>query len=80
MYFKPRAEDREILRGVCRFAAGRRAKLYLVGGYLRDAILKRRKPDPDIDFSLKRGAISFGRALSKKLRCGFVVLDKEHGS
>lgn len=80
MYFKPQADDREVLRGVCRFAAGRRIRLYLVGGYLRDALLKRRRPDPDIDFSLKRGAINFGRALSKKMRSGFVVLDKEHGS
>jgi putative nucleotidyltransferase with HDIG domain len=73
-------EDRDLLKAVFNFAKTREKKLYIVGGYLRDIMLKRQRPDPDIDFCLKKGAISFGRALSKKLQAGFVVLDKEHGA
>jgi len=80
MVFKLQAEDKKILRAVGAFASGRKIKLYLVGGFLRDAVLKRAKPNPDLDFSLKKGAINFGRALSKKIRCGFVVLEKKHGA
>ena len=76
--FKP--EDKTLLDKVFRFARGRRIKLFIVGGYLRDIILTRRKENPDIDFCLKSGAINFGRALAKELKAGFVVLDKEHGA
>ncbi len=53
--------------------------LYLVGGFLRDLILVRKKASLDLDFSLERGAIHFGRKVAKALRAGFVILDKEHG-
>jgi putative nucleotidyltransferase with HDIG domain len=36
--------------------------------------------NPDFDFALKKGAISFGRQLAKKMKAGFVVLDVEHGA
>lgn len=54
--------------------------MYLVGGILRDLILVREKLNPDFDFCLKRGAIGFGNKLAKKIKAGFVVLDKEHGA
>ncbi|HAJ56284.1 MAG TPA: hypothetical protein DCL35_00775 [Candidatus Omnitrophica bacterium] len=54
-------------------------KVYLVGGFLRDSFLGRDKQNPDLDFSLCHGAIDFGRRVSRKLKAGFVVLDKEHG-
>jgi putative nucleotidyltransferase with HDIG domain len=41
--------------------------------------MARRKNNPDIDFCLKSGAINFGHAFSRKIKSGFVVLDKEHG-
>ena len=47
---------------------------------MRDLILAREKVNPDFDFAVKKGAITFGRALASKLRLGFVVLDKEHGA
>ncbi len=75
-----RAEDRNLLKAVFNFARARKVKLYIVGGYLRDTVLKRKKDNPDIDFCLKKNAISFGRLLSKKIKAGFVVLDKEHGA
>jgi len=69
-----------LLGVVLGFAKARKVKLYIVGGYLRDMLLKRKRESPDIDFCLKKGAISFGRALSKKIKAGFVVLDKAHGA
>jgi tRNA nucleotidyltransferase/poly(A) polymerase len=74
------SKDKKILRDIYNFAKSRRVKLYLVGGVLRDLILKRERANPDFDFAIKRGAISFGRSLAKRLRLGFVVLDKEHGA
>lgn len=63
------------------YCSSRRSKitLYLVGGYLRDMIQGRKKLNPDIDFSLIKGALNFGRKLSRQLQAGFVVLDKERG-
>lgn len=73
-------EDKQILKLAYDFAKARKAKLYLVGGAIRDLFLNRKKDNPDFDFCISRGAITFGRALAKKLRAGFVVLDKEHGA
>lgn len=53
--------------------------IYLVGGFLRDAIIGYQKEPLDLDFTLSRGAIDFGRRLARELKAGFVVLDKEHG-
>ncbi|MDD5505503.1 MAG: HD domain-containing protein [Candidatus Omnitrophica bacterium] len=72
--------DISILKPVYNFAKSKKVKLYLVGGALRDLILKRRKDNPDFDFCLKRGAINFGRKLAGQLKCGFVVLDEEHAA
>ena len=72
--------DKDILRPVYNFAKSRKVKLYLVGGALRDLILNRKKDNPDFDFCLVRGAINFGAALAKNMRCGYVVLDEEHAA
>lgn len=61
-------------------AKQKKIRLYLVGGALRDSLLKREKENPDLDFCLKKGAISFGHKLARKIKAGFVVLDKEHGA
>ncbi len=71
--------NRLLLQEILRFADKKKIKLYIVGGALRDILLKRRKNNPDIDFCLKKGAINFSRALSRELKSGFVVLDAEHG-
>lgn len=71
---------RELLRQILKFSAKKKAKLYLVGGLLRDILLKRKRENPDIDLCIRKSAISFGRALAKELKSGFVVLDKEHGA
>lgn len=74
-----RKEDKILLKAVFRFSQSQKVKLYIVGGYLRDILLNRQKENPDIDFSIKKGAIKFAKALSKKIKAGFVVLDKERG-
>lgn len=73
-------KDKNILKSIFIFAKTRKVKLYLVGGVLRDLLLGKGKENPDFDFCIRKGAINFGRKLSKKLRAGFVVLDKEHGA
>ncbi len=73
-------KEEAILRPIYNFAKANRIKLYLVGGALRDLILKRKKENPDFDFCLKKGALGFGRSLAKKIRAAFVVLDEEHAA
>jgi len=80
MMLKLPPEYKNILKEVYTFAKARRVKLTLVGGILRDLLLGRKKENPDFDFVIKKGAIGFGRNLAKKLRAGYVVLDKEHGA
>ncbi|MFH0790645.1 MAG: hypothetical protein V2A64_03340 [Candidatus Omnitrophota bacterium] len=72
-------EDLKLIKQVYNFSSAHKVTLYLVGGYLRDLILNRQKPNPDIDFCIKEGAIIFGRGLAKGIKADFVVLDKEHG-
>lgn len=72
-------KERTLIEVVLKIAKKRKIKLYLVGGYLRDILLGRGKDNPDIDFCLKRGAINFGREVARKIKGGFVILDKTHG-
>ncbi|MBM3251405.1 MAG: HDIG domain-containing protein [Candidatus Omnitrophica bacterium] len=73
------SEIQELLAQILKFAKKHKVKMYLVGGYLRDIILAREKENPDLDFCIKKGAISSGRKLAQRLKCGFVVLDRKHG-
>ena len=73
-------QDKKILNLILQSANYNKKELYIVGGYLRDMLLGRSKPNPDIDFCLKNNAISFGRVLAKQMKAGFVVLDKDNGS
>ena len=73
-------KERDLLKAIFLSAKARKIKLYLVGGILRDLLLRREKENPDLDFCLKKGAINFGRKLAKKIKSGFVILDKEHGA
>lgn len=55
-------------------------EIYLVGGYLRDLFLRRRKDAFDFDFAVSSCAIKISREIAASLKSPFVVLDKEHGS
>ncbi|MGC1393562.1 MAG: CCA tRNA nucleotidyltransferase, partial [Coleofasciculaceae cyanobacterium] len=50
---------------------------YLVGGAVRDALLKRRSDYLDLDFVLPGDAIQIARNLANYYSAGFVVLDAE---
>jgi putative nucleotidyltransferase with HDIG domain len=78
MEFPPAAKN--LLKKISLFSKKKKKTLYIVGGYLRDALLNKHKEIIDIDFCLKNGAIRLGHELARQLRAGFVVLDKEHGA
>lgn len=80
MNFFPTKEEKNLLKTIFNFTSSQKIKLYIVGGILRDALLKRQKDNLDIDFCLKNRAINLGRKLAKRLKAGFVILDKENGA
>jgi poly(A) polymerase len=57
----------------------RNSQIYLVGGFLRDAIVGRKKDRLDLDFTVDKDAIGLARQFANQTKSGFVVLDKEHG-
>ncbi|TRZ96526.1 HD domain-containing protein [bacterium] len=78
LLFSP--EEQKILKSIYGVSRRNKVKLYLVGGVLRDMLLKRKKENPDFDFCLKKHAISFARRLARKIKAGFVILDRQHGA
>ena len=68
------------LRLIINASKGYSQEIYLVGGYLRDLFLKRKKAIFDFDFAVSSSAIKISRQISRSLKSPFVVLDKEHGS
>jgi poly(A) polymerase len=78
LLFSP--EEQKILKAICDLSRRNKVKLYLVGGVLRDKLLKRKKENPDFDFCLKKHAVSFSRWLARKMKAGFVILDRQHGA
>jgi len=57
---------------------GRRHRVFLVGGALRDYYLNR--CGHDFDFAVDKGAIRLARHLARHVKGTFVKLDDEHGS
>jgi len=50
---------------------------YLVGGYIRDIILKRVTKKVDIDIVVPFNAIEIGKMISENIKSKFIILDKE---
>jgi tRNA nucleotidyltransferase (CCA-adding enzyme) len=50
---------------------------YLVGGAVRDGLLKRKRAYFDLDFVVPDRAIDLAKQISKTYKAGFVVLDRE---
>ena len=50
---------------------------YLVGGYLRDIILKRVTEEVDVDIVVPFDAIKIGKMISENIKSKFIILDKE---
>lgn len=68
-----------MLRKARQAAKRKKYTLYIVGGFLRDFILKREKELKDFDFCLKKGALVIAKELAKDIKGAFVILDKERG-
>ena len=50
---------------------------YLVGGYIRDVILKRVTEEVDVDIVVPFNAIEIGKMISENIKSKFIILDKE---
>ncbi len=57
---------------------GSHARVFLVGGALRDYYLNRR--GTDLDFAVNQGAIALSRKFARRIKGAFVLLDRDHGS
>jgi poly(A) polymerase len=71
--------NKELLKTILKQAQNKNIEPYLVGGILRDILLKKEKENLDLDFCLKNGAVNFAKVLAGRLRAGFVMLDEIHG-
>ena len=50
---------------------------FLVGGYIRDIILRRISKAVDVDIVVPSNAIDIGKRISENFDCKFIILDKE---
>ena len=56
-------------------AKRKKAKIYLVGGFLRDHLLGVKKQD--FDFSVEKDALKIARSFANKIKGAYVLLDEE---
>jgi poly(A) polymerase len=68
--------NRRLLKRIATFFIQYDVKAYLVGGYVRDALLKRKTAD--IDVAVKGNALTLGKLLAEKLGGTYVLLDLEN--
>lgn len=73
----PKLSNYPSLIFVREFARKKKTELYIVGGFLRDALSG--KSGKDFDFAVPQNALSFSRAFARSIKGAFVLLDKEHG-
>ncbi len=73
----PFLEDHPQIKVIREIVKRRKIKIYLVGGFLRDDLLK--QPCLDFDFAVEKDAILLARQFAKKIRGAFVLLDAERG-
>jgi len=50
---------------------------YLVGGFIRDIVLKRVTEEVDVDIVVPFNAIEIGKSISENIKSKFLILDKE---
>ncbi len=68
------------LETILKLAQKNKQKVYLVGGFLRDLILKRTKPgNLDMDFAVNKDGYKLAKSFAKAIHGAFVILDKERG-
>ncbi|MEW6008817.1 MAG: HD domain-containing protein [Candidatus Omnitrophota bacterium] len=71
-------KKRKILKIILNLANHKHITVYLVGGCIRDWLLKREEI-LDFDFAVNSHSLKFAKELSKKLKAPFVLLDEPHG-
>lgn len=68
------------LKTILNLAQKNKQKVYLVGGFLRDLLLKRNKEkNLDLDFAVNKQALKLAKSFARNVHGAFVVLDKERG-
>lgn len=71
------ATDQLCLKTIHHIANRRKLNIFLVGGFLRDVLLKRESRD--LDFAVERKALSFAKRFSQEIKGAFIVLDDQRG-
>jgi len=71
----PLLSDYPQLKIIQDIAKKKKTPVYLVGGFLRDAILGFEKKD--FDFAVKKNALGVARLFSRKVKGAYVLLDEE---
>ena len=66
----------ELLSRTAAFAKRRGVSLYLVGGFLRDTLLRRSVAAFNLDFAVQTRALELAQALARHLRGSYVCLDE----
>lgn len=69
--------DHPYLKNIQKIAKKRKLQVFLVGGFLRDFLLKRESFD--FDFAVQRNAVSFAKKFSQEIKGAFILLDAERG-
>ncbi|MFH1406789.1 MAG: HD domain-containing protein [Candidatus Omnitrophota bacterium] len=67
-----------IVKQLLQLAKERNRKIYLVGGYIRDAILGRMEDKIDLDFAIDSDAPSVAKEFAKQIGASYVLLDEVH--
>ena len=67
-----------LLARLAGFFSSRQVDAYLVGGWVRDALM-RRPTGRDIDLAVEGNALQVGSALADSLGGGYAVIGREHG-
>jgi len=70
----------DVLTRVGAVATARGVPCFVVGGLLRDQLLRRQPTHLNVDLAVPRGALAFCRVLAERLGGAFVVLDEAAGT
>ena len=68
----------DLMTRLAGFFSSRQVDAYLVGGWVRDALM-RRPTGRDIDLAVEGDALQLGSALADSLGGGYAVIGREHG-
>ncbi|MEI8011953.1 MAG: HD domain-containing protein [Candidatus Omnitrophota bacterium] len=73
----PFLPDQPEIQSLYKIIQKTKVRVFLVGGYLRDAQVGR--SGRDLDFAVSSGAVALARRFAKAVKGAFVLLDADHG-